>query len=72
MAYKKIKKKCPNCHTSFMGHPNARFCKQRCKDAFHNRENPRGYGLTYGFGTQREGDPDDDEHPFSSEALGQH
>jgi len=62
-----MKRKCPNCSRQVSGHPNKRFCAQRCKDNYHNRTNPRGYGAEK---------PDwdryvDEMHPFSSEALGQ-
>lgn len=38
-------KRCPHCGNVVRGHPNKRFCGQRCKDRFHNTRNPRGYGL---------------------------
>lgn len=41
-------RKCPNCGRKFRGHPNKKFCSNKgygnCKDAYHNRVNPRGYG----------------------------
>lgn len=31
------------------GHPNKKFCSNKgvgnCKDAYHNENNPRGYGM---------------------------
>jgi hypothetical protein len=36
-------KKCPNCGKKVVGHPNKRFCRSKCKDRFHNTNNPRGY-----------------------------
>lgn len=38
-------KKCPNCDKKVTGHPNKKFCNSKCKDRYHNRTNPRGYGL---------------------------
>lgn len=35
-------KTCPNCGKAIKGHPNKKFCHQRCKDKYHNRTNPRG------------------------------
>lgn len=59
-------RKCPNCGAKITGHPNKKFCNSRCKDAYHNRTNPRGYGRY---------EPKErdwyEPHPFSSEALGQ-
>lgn len=37
-------KTCPNCGRKVVGHKNKKFCGQRCKDHYHNRNNPRGYG----------------------------
>ena len=37
-------KKCRNCLKTVHGHPNKKFCNARCKDHYHNRTNPRGYG----------------------------
>lgn len=41
-------KKCPNCRREIKGHPNKKFCSNKgwgnCKDAYHNRVSPRGYG----------------------------
>ncbi len=37
------KKRCPKCGSVVEGHPNKKFCGQRCKDSFHNWANPRGY-----------------------------
>jgi len=42
-----------------------RFCSNQCKDEYHNWNNPRGK-----FAHLKHKD-DEDEHPFSSEALGQ-
>jgi hypothetical protein len=38
-------KHCPNCNRKVTGHPNKKFCGSKCKDRYHNRVNPRGYGL---------------------------
>lgn len=38
-------KKCPHCSRNIVGHPNKKFCGQKCKDRYHNTVNPRGYGL---------------------------
>ena len=35
-------KTCDNCGKT---HNRKRFCSNTCKDRFHNRNNPRGYGL---------------------------
>ena len=36
---------CKNCGCSIRHkHSNAKFCGLKCKDRFHNRLNPRGYG----------------------------
>lgn len=37
------RKSCPCCGNGFSGHPNKKFCGQRCKDRWHNATNPRGY-----------------------------
>lgn len=58
---------CPNCFRPVNGHPNKIFCGKKCKDRYHNRVNPRGYFAHLA----EERDADDNEHPFSSEALGQ-
>ena len=39
-------KKCKGCDKDISHkHPNAKFCKSKCKDNYWNRENPRGLGL---------------------------
>lgn len=39
-------RKCKGCPKDISHkHPNAKFCGQRCKDNYWNRENPRGLGL---------------------------
>lgn len=48
-------------------HPNAKFLNKKHKDRYHNLNNPRGYfshcdDLYNTF---------EEDHPFSSEALGQ-
>ena len=48
-------------------HPNAKFCtnkgRRNCKDRYHNLR---------GLGPDRiEDDYEEDEHPFSADALGQ-
>jgi len=39
-----------------------RFCSNKHKDKYHNKHNPRGYGLK---------DIEDDFHPFDDYSLGQ-
>lgn len=40
-----LKRVCQNCGASIEHkHINARSCSQKCKDKYHNRFNPRGYG----------------------------
>ena len=35
-----------NCHKDISHkHPNAKFCKDRCRFRYHNRTNPRGFGV---------------------------
>ena len=64
-------RRCKNCRKSIKHkHPNAKFCRQKCKDKYHNKTNPRGYGLKVG-GEDYADDPYEDAHPHSSEALGQ-
>lgn len=61
------KRKCPNCGNRVHGHPNKRFCGQRCKDKYHNRTNPRGY-----YAPENKDDWEryaETVHPFSSEAF---
>jgi hypothetical protein len=37
------KGRCDNCgQTMKMSHPSKRFCRPKCKDIYHNRNNPRG------------------------------
>jgi len=50
-------------------HPNAKFFNQKHKDTFHNWNNPRGKFAHLNPNNENY-DPCDD-HPFSSEALGQ-
>jgi ribosomal protein L24E len=42
-------------------HKRKRFCSNKCKDKYHNLNNPRGLGIIQ----------TETEHPFSQEALGQ-
>lgn len=58
-------KNCPNCGNIVRGHPNKKFCGQRCKDRFHNENNPRGY---FAHLARRDGhDADMDRaYPFGS------
>jgi ribosomal protein S27AE len=64
------KRRCPNCGKVVIGHPNKKFCKQKCRDRYHNDRNPRGF-----FSHLNQNSPDyyadDDTHPFDSDALGQ-
>lgn len=40
-----MSRRCKNCDRSIAKkHANAKFCGNRCKDDYHNRTNPRGYG----------------------------
>lgn len=53
-------------------HPSQRFCKTKCKDRYHNRQNPRGYYAHLNYETRdTDRDIEDDEHPHSAYALGQ-
>lgn len=68
------KRTCPHCGSKIKGHPNKKFCGPKCKDRWHNEHNPRGffaYAAEQSSIRSAERDADDDEHPFSSEALGQ-
>lgn len=64
---------CKNCGKGFKGHPNKKFCRPRCKDQFHNWNNPRGKfaHLNPTSPHYEELDLLDTDHPFSGEALGQ-
>jgi len=65
---------CPNCGDPVIGHPNKKFCNQRCKDRYHNIRNPRGRFAHLAeriISDIHEQSAILDEHPFSSEALGQ-
>jgi hypothetical protein len=55
------KRKCKGCNKDISHkHPNAKFCKSRCKDKFWNTINPRGMAVRQ----ESEGyDPDDDFDP---------
>lgn len=71
---------CPNCGTSLVGaHPNKKYCSNKgegnCKDAHHNRTNPRGMGsimqaMREARREQREEMSEDEDfeygHPFAS------
>lgn len=62
---KKKPRKCPTCGKSIEHkHLNARFCCTKCKDRYHNTNNPRGY-----YSPDNK-DIEDDDHPFSLTALG--
>jgi hypothetical protein len=41
--------KCAHCGKP---HNRRKFCSNRCKDRFHNKHNPRGYGLDVLIQTQ--------------------
>ena len=43
-----------------------KFCSNKCKDRYHNINNPRGK-----FAHLKDFDVEEDDHPFSGEALGQ-
>lgn len=63
------KRKCPSCSRQIVGHPNKKFCGQKCKDRYHNAVNPRGFGAG-----REKTDWDlysESIHPFSSEAFEQ-
>lgn len=57
-------RKCPNCSRRVSGHPNKKFCNSRCKDRYHNRTNPRGYGARDDWDRYMQ-----TVHPFSAEAF---
>ena len=64
-----MKRKCKGCGRDISHkHPNAKFCSPRCKDKFHNWNNPRGI---YAHLKGREHDPEDDMHTQDPYALGQ-
>jgi len=53
-----------------------KFCSNKCKDRYHNLTNPRGMYSYLKYTNpdhirDEDFDPDDWEHPFSDEALGQ-
>lgn len=35
-------RRCPRCRNIVLGHPNKKFCGTKCKDRYHNDNNPRG------------------------------
>lgn len=56
----KNKRKCQNCSNSIdHKHINAKFCGSKCKDKYHNKHNPRGYGIK----VLKEKDCDDMNYP---------
>ncbi len=41
-------RKCKGCPKDISTkHKNAKFCSPGCKDRYHNRTNPRGWGLRH-------------------------
>lgn len=41
-------RRCKGCNKCIeYKHPNAKFCKTKCKDRYWNLANPRGYGAPY-------------------------
>lgn len=60
------KRKCPNCSRQIQGHPNKKFCGQRCKDRYHNVTNPRGRFAHLNC-NHPDYDPLSDIHPFDSD-----
>jgi hypothetical protein len=51
--------RCANCGNPFKKrHPSQRFHSRRCKDAYWNRVNPRGYGLLNADQVRAESDDD--------------
>lgn len=60
-----VTKSCKGCGRRIVGHPNKRFCCQKCKDDYHNKHNPRGYGV----GRDDWEQDADTVHPFSSDAF---
>jgi hypothetical protein len=63
------------CGKQVVGHPNKLFVKGH-KDKYHNRVNPRGYGLIARYQRGNVDDEDDErfdplenDHPFSQEAV---
>jgi len=64
-------RRCKQCNKSIEHkHKNAKFCKQKCKDKYHNVNNPRGY-FAHLAGESNNLHDYEDAHIFSSEALGQ-
>ncbi len=64
--------KCGCGHSIDHKHPNAKFLSQKHKDKYHNWNNPRGKFAHLKDSYERDDwNPDDEIHPFSSEALGQ-
>lgn len=59
---------CLECRKVLTGN-RRKFCCNKCKDRYHNKHNPRGY-YSHLADSNIE-DWADDEHPFSTEALGQ-
>jgi len=62
-----LQKKCEYCGAK---HQRKRFCSNTCKDRFHNKNNPRGYGLINMFPLRDEGsaiEADDDYVPSDGE-----
>ena len=57
-----IMMKCDQCGKE-LSKNRKRFCSNKCKDRYHNIHNPRGY--------YKDMEDLEDEHPFSSEGLGQ-
>jgi len=67
-----IMRKCKLCSKSIEHkHVNAKFCNKKCKDNFHNITNPRGYFAHLANGADVDYKFYEDDHIFSSEALGQ-
>jgi len=53
--------------------PKKRFCCNKHKDKFHNHNNPRGMFAHLAYSDELDMDDiHDEEHPYSTDALGQH
>jgi len=57
------------CGMVIIGHPNKKFVNTKHKDRYHNRTNPRGYGLKQ-FSIEPE-DIEDSMHHHDTYSLGQ-
>lgn len=66
MNTQKTERKCAECQRDISHkHPNARFCRTRCKDRHHNRQDPRKRAYLGLYSEEAETTP----HPFSEDAF---